>query len=152
MKETSLARVVVATLLAASAAASWAQTVMDGNMASMQGRTDDAIAIWTPLANRGDLPSQVKLGELYMTGKGSVAKNFAESVKWFRMAASQNDVNSQWNLGIVGADDVEKCAWLKIADANGHPDAKLIMPFGMSADDTAKCVAKSAELRSAMKR
>jgi TPR repeat protein len=66
-----------------------------------------------------------------MYGKGQgVTQNYAESVKWYRLAAEQGDAGGQLNLGInyslgLGVpQNVElSYVWLSIAAANGQVNA-----------------------------
>ena len=50
------------------------------------------------LAEKGDPAAQVLLGYRYFDGFG-MTKDFAEAVKWFRMAAEQGNADAEHNLG-----------------------------------------------------
>ena len=54
----------------------------------------------TKLANSGDTEAQNNLGYRYYSGQG-VSKNYAEAIKWFRMAANQGFAEAQFNLGTM---------------------------------------------------
>lgn len=49
-------------------------------------------------AEAGDAAAQRDLGHLYARGE-SVAENYEEAAKWFRLAAEQGDADAQYNLG-----------------------------------------------------
>ena len=42
-------------------------------------------------AEAGDSTAQYNLGQMYRTGRG-VPKDFAEAVKWYRLAAEQGNI------------------------------------------------------------
>ena len=46
--------------------------------------------------------AQISLGIMYANGQG-VPQDYAEAVKWFRLAADQGDATAQFNLGIMYA-------------------------------------------------
>ena len=50
-------------------------------------------------AERGDSGAQVQLGLAYENGTG-VKRNYQEAVKWYRMAAGQDNITGQRLLGI----------------------------------------------------
>ena len=51
-------------------------------------------------AEQGNAKAQAILGFMYAEGRG-VAKENAEAVKWFLMAAEQGDITAQFNLGTM---------------------------------------------------
>ena len=57
--------------------------------------------IYRRLAEDGDPRAQDNLGVLYERGLG-VARSYSEAVKWYRMAADQNEANAQNKLGRRG--------------------------------------------------
>ena len=74
--------------------------------------------------------AQTNLGLMYADGEG-VPKDYAEAVKWFRMAAEQGHVHAQYNLGVlysegrgVGQDYVEAAKWYRKAAEQGSVDAQ----------------------------
>ena len=66
---------------------------------------------------------------MYDNGEG-VLQDYAEAVKWYRLAADQGDANAQTNLGNmynngqgVLQDNVMAHMWYNIASANGEDKA-----------------------------
>jgi TPR repeat protein len=55
------------------------------------------------LAEQGDARAQYETGVAYVFGQG-VPQDYAEAVKWFRMAADHGYANAQYNLGVMYAD------------------------------------------------
>jgi TPR repeat protein len=80
-------------------------------------------------AEKGDAQSQYELGRIFFFGTCGMAQDWAESAKWFRKAAEQNDAPAQFNLGVcyhegqgVAQDDVEAVRWVrKAAEQNDAP-------------------------------
>lgn len=64
------------------------------------GEGDAALAIWKPLAERGQVDAQFNLGTVYLHGDG-VAKSEELALKWFRLAAEQGDRGAQQQLGVM---------------------------------------------------
>ena len=64
------------------------------------GDTAAAIAIWQPLATKGDVNAAFNLGTIHQHGDG-VAKNPVEALKWYRIAAERGDRESQSRLGAM---------------------------------------------------
>ena len=80
-------------------------------------------------ANAGDAVAQYHLGWMYYFGEG-VPQDYAEAVKWFRLAADQGYTVAQENLGFmyrdgqgVPQDDVETYAWFSVAAGDRFPNA-----------------------------
>ena len=48
----------------------------------------------------GRAEAQSNLGVMYVLGQG-VPQNYAEAVRWFRLAAAQGNANAQFNLGVM---------------------------------------------------
>ena len=61
----------------------------DGVHAELRKDYAEAIRIWRTLGERGDLPSQVRLAEIYQTGQG-VAADYREAMTWARKASDQS--------------------------------------------------------------
>ena len=66
---------------------------------------------------------------MYKNGQG-VPQDYAEAVKWYRLAADQGIASAQFNLGNmyfngqgVLQDNVMAHMWYNIASANGHDKA-----------------------------
>jgi TPR repeat protein len=71
----------------------------------------------------------MKLGFMYVTGEG-IPQDYAEAVKWFRLAADQGQANAQCFLGLmyfegrgVARDYVNGHMWLSLVAAGGIEDA-----------------------------
>jgi hypothetical protein len=45
------------------------------------------------LAKQGNISAQLNLGVMYERGQG-VAKDYAEALKWYRLAAEQGNANA----------------------------------------------------------
>jgi len=104
---TLLHRCVFGTLLAVTAAG------------ILAGQTD--VEALKAKAEQGDAQAQNSLGVRYDTGQG-VPQNYAEAIKWFRMAAEQGDAAAQYNLGSmyglgrgVPQDYVQAHMWVNLA-------------------------------------
>jgi TPR repeat protein len=83
----------------------------------------------TALAEKGNAEAQLKLAELYRTGKGA-AQNVEEAAKWYRKAAEQGVAEAQFKLGellLEGKDAakhaVEAATWLEKAASQGFKAA-----------------------------
>ena len=70
--------------------------------------------------------AQNNLGTLYDRGQG-VAQNYAEAIKWYRLAAEQGHDVAQYNLGTMYAvghgvplDYVSAYKWLNLSAAQGY--------------------------------
>jgi TPR repeat protein len=68
---------------------------------------------------------------MYTYGE-SVDQDYAEAMRWFRLAARQGYAAGQYNLGYmyrsgegVARDKVSAYMWFSIADANGFADARI---------------------------
>ena len=82
------------------------------------------------LAQSGDPQAQTRLGMVYFNGEG-VAQDYAEAVRWWRLAAEQGDAFAQTNLGYsyangegVAQDYVEATRWWRLAAEQGNAQAQ----------------------------
>ncbi len=73
--------------------------------------------------------AQYNLGVMYDNGRG-VLQDYAEAIRWYRLAADQGAATAQYNLGVmyeygggVLQDNVMAHMWYNIASANGHDKA-----------------------------
>ena len=73
---------------------SLAQDLDQGVKAYNTGNYQTAIKHFKPLALQGDLKAQFNMGIIYKNGKG-VTQDYAEAVKWFRLAAKQGSPEAQ---------------------------------------------------------
>jgi uncharacterized protein len=60
--------------------------------------------------------------------------DYAQAVKWYRLAADQGHASAQFNLGImyangrgVSQDDTEVVKWYRLAADQGHADAQFAL-------------------------
>jgi TPR repeat protein len=53
-----------------------------------------------PIAEQGDASAQYNLGVMYANGYG-VPQDYAEAVRWYRLAAGQGNAKAQYNLGLM---------------------------------------------------
>jgi TPR repeat protein len=72
----------------------------DASKLHRNGDTAAAMAIWTPLAKKGDVNAAYNLAVIHQYGDG-VAKNATEALKWYRFAAERGDRVSQSQLGAM---------------------------------------------------
>ena len=127
--------VVLVTLLAiALAGLAGCQTPRLETGAEAAARGDYAAAIreWRPHAERGDAPSQYRLGALYAKGMG-VSLDSKEAAKWYRQAAEQGYADAQYALGGlyaegagVEADYAAAAEWYRRASTQGQ-DRKSVV-------------------------
>ena len=73
-----------------------------------------------------------KNGDAYYNGKNGVAQNYAEAVKWYRMAADQGNASAQFNLGYcydmgqgVPQDYGEAVKWYRKSADQGYARAQF---------------------------
>ena len=83
-------------------------------------------------AQDGDVDAQYSVGDAYYYGEG-VEQDYAEAVKWYRLAAEQGDVWAQIILGYVyyrcegvKQDFAEAIKWWQMAAEQGHKVAALL--------------------------
>jgi TPR repeat protein len=97
-----------------------AGSVEDGWQAFGRGDYVGALAIWEPIAERGDVSMQLLVASIYDFGQG-VPQDDAAAVKWYELAAAQGSAKGQYQAGAVYArspqvkDPVQGYKWLTIA-------------------------------------
>ena len=81
-------------------------------------------------ASQGNADAQFNLGVMYDFGQG-VPQDYAQAVKWYRLAADQGDAKAQYNLGFACAngegvtqDYVQAHMWFNLAAAQGKENGK----------------------------
>jgi hypothetical protein len=120
--------------LLAAALAAWAamplhaQSVKAGIEAWQRADYSGAVAIWRPLAEKGDADAQFNLGQAYRLGRG-VPTNLAAAKTWFERAANQGHVDAETTLGLLlfqNNDQAGGLKWLKKASDKGEPRAMLV--------------------------
>src|SRR3954454_8117422 len=119
---------VAAALFGAAVAPVSAQSVKAGIEAWQRADYSAAVAIWRPLAEKGDADAAFNLGQAYRLGRG-VPTNLAVAKSWFERAAGQNHVDAQTTLGLLlfqNGDQAEGLKWLKAAAEQGEPRALLV--------------------------
>ena len=119
--------VAVGLLIAGSAPLS-AQSVRAGIDAWQKSDYTRAVAIWRPLADKGDADAEFNLGQAYRLGRG-VPTNLAAAKTWFERAAEQGHVDAETTLGLLlfqNGNQAEGLKWLKKAADQGEPRALLV--------------------------
>ena len=98
-----------------------------------ENNTDDIgatkLAEIRAIAKQGDAEAQYTVGEMYDYGE-SVQEDYAEAMKWFRLAADQGYAEAQNNVGTmygngrgVQQNYTEAYTWLSLAAAGGYDAA-----------------------------
>ena len=88
-----------------------------------------AYRLWLPLAEQGDAAAQNYIGIHYYLGLG-IERNLRQAVEWFEKSARADQVNAQYNLGLmyenghhVKQDYVKAYTWYYIAAERGNGNA-----------------------------
>ena len=91
---------------------------------------DFTVAQLKPLAEDGNELAQFELGHMYENGRG-VTQDYAEAMKWYRLAADQGYAKAQNNLGYmyrrgegVSQDNAEAVKWYRLAAEQGNVSAQ----------------------------
>jgi hypothetical protein len=119
---------VAAALLLATPTTVPAQSVKAGIEAWQRSDYSGAVAIWRPLAEKGDPDAAFNLGQAYRLGRG-VPANLAVAKTWFERSAEKGHVDAQTTLGLLlfqNGDQAEGLRWLKSAAEKGEPRALLV--------------------------
>lgn len=117
-----------AALLLASATALPAQSVRAGIEAWQRADYAGAVAIWRPLAEKGDADAEFNLGQAYRLGRG-VPTNLSAAKTWFERAAGAGHVDAQTTLGLLlfqNGEQADGLKWLRKAADQGEPRALLV--------------------------
>jgi hypothetical protein len=115
-------------LLGAAASPISAQSVKAGIEAWQRSDYAAAVAIWRPLAERGDADAAFNLAQAYRLGRG-VTTNLSAAKTWFERAANKGHVDAQTTLGLLlfqNGEQAEGLKWLKAAADQGEPRAMLV--------------------------
>lgn len=123
-----LKHLVAAAVILSAASAGSAQSVNAGIEAWQRGNYANAVAIWRPLAGRGDADAQFNLGQAYRLGRG-VTINLSQAKSWLEKAALQNHVDAETTLGLLlfqNGDQAAGLKWLKLAAQAGESRAMLV--------------------------
>ncbi len=106
-----------------------AQSVRAGIEAWQKGDTAGAVAIWRPLAEKGDADAAFNMGQAYRLGKG-VPIDLAQAQNWLDRAARKGHVDAQTTLGLLlfqNGNRVTAMRWLNAAAEAGEPRALLMV-------------------------
>ena len=125
----NMRNLLLALAIAAVAAPANAQSVRAGITAWQKGDTAGAVAIWRPLAEKGDADAAFNLGQAYRLGKG-VPLDLAQAQGWLERAARAGHVDAQSTLGLLlfqNGNQVGAMRWLKAAADAGEPRALLMV-------------------------
>lgn len=129
MKHRRFNLLAIAGLLAVSfAPPAAAKTVRAGIEAWQRGDHADAVAIWRPLAEKGDSDAAFNLGQAHRLGRG-VAIDLALAQRWLTKAAQAGHLDAQTTLGLLLFDSGSRdpaLRWLKRAAERGEPRAMLV--------------------------
>jgi uncharacterized protein len=116
-------------MIAVAAMPASAQTVRAGIEAWQKGDMAGAVAIWKPLAEKGDADAAFNLGQAYRLGRG-VPLDLAQAQSWFDRAARKGHVDAQTTLGLLlfqNGNHVAAMRWLNSAAEAGEPRALLMV-------------------------
>jgi TPR repeat protein len=101
--------------------------------AGFRGLDDGGVKEFISLAEQGDAEAQNNLGLMYGSGQG-VERDYAEAVRWFKLAAEQGNAEAKNNLGGMflkgkgvtnGIEDVEEAIlWFKKSAEQGNVEAQ----------------------------
>ena len=114
---------------AAAALPAHSQSVRAGIDAWQKGDTAGAVAIWRPLAEKGDADAAFNLGQAYRLGRG-VKLDLAQAQNWLERAARKGHVDAQTTLGLLLFQNGNRMAamrWLNGAAEAGEPRALLMV-------------------------
>lgn len=104
------------------------QAVKSGIDAWQRGDYASAVAIWRPLAQKGDADAEFDLGQAYRLGRG-VPVDLAQAQLWLEKAADAGHLDAQTTLGLLLFDSGNRSGamrWLKKAAERGEPRAMLV--------------------------
>ncbi len=119
---------VAAAMLVLLSAPISAQSVKAGIDAWQRADYASAVAIWRPLAEKGDADAQFNLGQAYRLGRG-VPINLALAKSWFERAADAGHLDAETTLGLLlfqNGQQAEGLKWLRRAAVEGEPRALLV--------------------------
>jgi TPR repeat protein len=119
---------VAAAIIGAATGPISAQSVKAGIEAWQRSEYSTAVAIWRPLAEKGDADAAFNLGQAYRLGRG-IPVNLAAAKSWFERAAARGHVDAQATLGLLlfqNGDQAEGLKWLKAGAEQGEPRALLV--------------------------
>ena len=116
-------------LIGAAAMPAAAQSVRAGIEAWQKGDTAGAVAIWRPLAEKGDADAAFNMGQAYRLGKG-VPLDLSQAQSWLERAARKGHIDAQTTLGLLlfqNGNRVAAMRWLNAAAEAGEARALLMV-------------------------
>ena len=122
-------KLLMALIIGAAAVPAGAQSVRAGIEAWQKGDTAGAVAIWRPLAEKGDADAAFNMGQAYRLGRG-VPLDLAQAQAWLDRAARKGHVDAQTTLGLLlfqNGNRVAAMRWLNGAAEAGEPRALLMV-------------------------
>lgn len=97
------------------------------------GRLDEALRLYSELAETGYVAALMSLGMMYEEGLG-VTQNHAEAARWYLLAAEKGNRVAQAGLGFmylegtgVPQDEAEAKKWMHMADAQGYGLVRAVL-------------------------
>lgn len=105
-----------------------AQTVKSGITAWQKADYATAVAIWRPLAERGDADAEFNLGQAYRLGRG-VPLDLSKAKSWFEKAADAGHLDAETTLGLLlfqNGEHAEGLKWLRRAAEQDEARALLV--------------------------
>jgi TPR repeat protein len=117
---------VALTALVATPASS--QSVKAGIEAWGAGQPERAVAIWRPLAAKGQADAAFNLGQAYKLGRG-VPADLAQAQRFYEQAARAGHLEAQTSLGLLLFQNNNRTGalrWLRMAADGGEPRAMLV--------------------------
>jgi len=105
-----------------------------GTVAYARGDYATALATWRPLAARGDIAAELRVGQMLRDRQGVRWRDFEGAASWFRRAAAGGNVEAEYALGrlyyegfLVPRNTAEMWTMLKAAAWQGHARAQLTL-------------------------
>jgi TPR repeat protein len=116
-------------LVVSSGSVATAQDWDKGEAAYLAEDYETALQEWRPLAEQGHAEAQVSLSGMYLSGRG-VPQDYAEAVKWYLLAAEQDDDHAQYYLDSLYRyghlqDYAETVKWVRLAAEQGNAVAQF---------------------------
>src|SRR5215203_5786943 len=105
-----------------------AQSVKAGIEAWQKADYAAAVAIWRPIAEKGDADAAFNLGQAYRLGRG-VPMNLGAAQTWLERAARSGHLDAETTLGLTlfqNGNQTGGLRWLRQAAEKGEPRALLI--------------------------
>ncbi|WP_300974308.1 SPOR domain-containing protein [Sphingomonas sp. LHG3406-1] len=115
-------------LAAIAAAPAAAQNVRAGIDAWAAGKPEQAVAIWKPLAARGQADAAYNLGQAYKLGRG-VPADLVTAQRYYEQAARAGHLEAKTSLGLLLFQNGNRSGamrWLREAADAGEPRAMLV--------------------------